>query len=73
MRAIAKHLNYFDFCWSSSSLEHLGNLRNEIDFIINSVENTLKIGGVACHTTELKPLNEETFESEHGFYYRRST
>lgn len=72
MRAIASDLKSFDFCWSSSCLEHLGSLRNGADFIINSVEKTLKIGGVACHTTELNlSSNDETFESENISLFRR--
>ena len=65
MNAISKNLTSFNFCWSSSSLDHLGNLRKGIDFIINSVEETLRIGGVACHTTELNLSSDtETIETE---------
>ncbi|HZH50254.1 MAG TPA: hypothetical protein VEZ16_00080 [Microvirga sp.] len=72
MNAISPHLKEFDFCWSACCLEHLGSLRHGLDFIINSVEKTLKIGGVACHTTELNlSSNEDTLESEHMSLFRR--
>jgi hypothetical protein len=70
MNSIAPHLRGFDFCWSSCSLEHLGSLKHGLDFIINSVE-TLKIGGVACHTTELNlSSNLDTIEHHDIAFYR---
>jgi hypothetical protein len=72
MNAISKHLTSFDFCWSSSSLDHLGSLKKGIDFIIHSVEETLKVGGVACHTTELNLSSDtHTVETENLSVYRR--
>jgi hypothetical protein len=72
MNNISSHLTDYDFCWSACCLEHLGGLRHGIDFIINSVEKTLKIGGIACHTTELNlTSNSETFETPHLSLYRR--
>jgi hypothetical protein len=72
MNDIASDLTGFDFCWSSCCLEHLGSLQHGIDFIINSVERTLKIGGIACHTTELNlSSNEATVESGHTVLYRK--
>lgn len=53
MNDIDVALGGFDFTWSSCCLEHLGTLRKGMDFIINSVERCLKIGGIAVHTTEL--------------------
>jgi SAM-dependent methyltransferase len=43
--------NQFDFCWSACALEHLGSLDNGLTFIERSLR-TLKVGGVAVHTTE---------------------
>ena len=71
MNDISGHLSGYDFCWSSCSFEHLGSLQNGIDFVIKSVE-TLKVGGVACHTTELNlSSNEETVESGGTVLYRK--
>lgn len=52
MRAIDEDLTGFDFNWSSCCFEHLGSLEAGMQFVIDSVEKTLKIGGVACHTTD---------------------
>lgn len=72
MNAIPDDLNGFDFCWSSCCLEHLGTLRKGIDFIINSVEKTLKVGGTACHTTEFNlSSNEATVAEGSTVLYRR--
>jgi SAM-dependent methyltransferase len=53
MNHIPDHLTGFDFCWSACCLEHLGSLQHGMDFVVESVEKTLKPGGVAVHTTEL--------------------
>jgi hypothetical protein len=50
--------NSFDFCWSVCALEHLGSIRNGLDFILESV-NVLKPGGVSIHTTEFSYTEEE--------------
>lgn len=72
MNNIPSHLSGFDFCWSSCALEHLGSLQHGIDFITNSVEKTLRIGGLACHTTELNlSSDEETVESGPTVLYRK--
>ncbi|NOD99479.1 methyltransferase domain-containing protein [Ruegeria sp. HKCCD6228] len=47
----AKYDGQFDFCWSICALEHLGSIKNGLDFIEASL-NTLKPGGIALHTTE---------------------
>ena len=64
MNAIGDAFTDFDFCWSSCCLEHLGSLEAGIEFIVNSIEKTLKIGGVACHTTELNLSSDEDTISE---------
>jgi hypothetical protein len=72
MTAIDDSLRDYDFCWSSCCLEHLGSLRNGLDFICNSVERTLRVGGVACHTTELNlSSNTDTITSGGTVIYRR--
>lgn len=53
-----KYLNSkFDFIWSSCALEHLGSIKNGLDFIKNSL-GCLKSGGIAVHTTEYNLLSE---------------
>ncbi len=72
MNAIDPRFSGYDFCWSSCCLEHLGDLRKGLDFIVNSVEKTLKIGGVAVHTTEFNlTSNIDTVESGQTVIYRR--
>ncbi len=71
MNNIPEHLTGFDFCWSACALEHLGSLRKGIDFIINSIEKTLKPGGIACHTTEFNlSSDDKTIEREGISLYR---
>lgn len=72
MNAIDDHFTGYDFCWSSCCFEHLGNLRKGLDFVANSVEKTLKIGGIACHTTEFNmSSNDQTIEDGSCVLYRR--
>jgi Methyltransferase domain len=63
----------FDFTWSSCCLEHLGTLQKGLDFIANSVEKCLRIGGIAVHTTELNLSSSlETIDaSESTVLYRK--
>ncbi len=61
-----------DFCWSACSYEHLGSIDLGLDFVVNSVEQTLKPGGVAVHTTELNlSSNTETVSSGQTVLFRR--
>jgi SAM-dependent methyltransferase len=72
MNAIPDDLTDFDFAWSSCCFEHLGSLEAGIEFVINSVEKTLKPGGVAVHTTEFNlSSNKDTVESGPTVIYRR--
>ena len=72
MNDIPAHLTDYDFCWSSCCFEHLGSLQNGIDFVINSIERTLKPGGVACHTTELNLSSDlDTLDSGVTVIYRK--
>ena len=72
MNAIADHFSGNDFCWSACCFEHLGSIENGLDFVVNSVEQTLKPGGVAVHTTELNlSSNTQTVDSGPTVLFRR--
>ncbi|USI72365.1 methyltransferase domain-containing protein [Sphingomonas morindae] len=71
MNQIPADLRDFDFCWSSCALEHLGSIDHGLRFIHNSLQ-TLKIGGVAVHTTELNlSSNSDTLEEGGTVLFRR--
>jgi hypothetical protein len=72
MNVIPDHFEkQFDFCWSACCLEHLGSLEHGLRFIENSI-GTLKVGGIAVHTTEFNlSSNEGTLESPGLSIYRR--
>ncbi len=72
MNAIPEDLyGRFDVCWSTCSLEHLGSLQHGLDFIENSLK-TLRIGGIAIHTTEFNLVSdEETLDNPGLCIYRR--
>jgi hypothetical protein len=71
MTHIDADLRDFDFTWSSCCLEHLGSLEAGMQFIIDSIE-TLRSGGVACHTTEFNlSSNDETLSSGPTVLYRK--
>lgn len=74
MNNIDPTIEGFDFTWSSCCFEHLGNLQKGLDFVLNSVEQCLKIGGVAVHTTELNMSSdtETVDESSETVLYRKS-
>jgi SAM-dependent methyltransferase len=70
MNAIPSHFRGFDFCWSSSALEHLGDLEAGLRFIENSLR-CLKPGGVAVHVLEYNlSSNEETTRAGDTCLYR---
>lgn len=72
MNAIPDDLKGYDFCWSACALEHLGSLKHGINFVINTIEQTLSVGGMACHTTELNlSSNDDTVESGRYVLYRK--
>jgi hypothetical protein len=72
MTQLPEHLHSYDFCWSSCCFEHLGNLQHGLDFVIESVERCLAVGGVACHTTEFNlSSDEETLEAGWTVIYRK--
>jgi len=71
MKKIDQQLIEFDFCWSACAFEHLGNIDAGIEFVLNSL-TTLKIGGIAVHTTEFNVgSNIETVEFGPTVLYRR--
>jgi hypothetical protein len=74
MNDIDASLTGYDFTWSSCCLEHLGTLQKGLDFIENTVEKCLKVGGIAVHTTELNlsSLTETVEASDATVLYRRS-
>ena len=59
MNHIDPALTEFDFNWSSCCFEHLGSLEKGLQFVINAVEKTLKIGGIAVHTTEFNASSND--------------
>ena len=72
MRAIPGDLKDFDFLWSSCALEHLGSLRNGIDYVVNAMA-CLRDGGVAVHTTEFNCDSDiKTIEVGDSVIYRQS-
>ena len=72
MNNIDPNLRNFDFNWSSCCFEHLGSLEAGIEFVINAVERTLKVGGIGVHTTEYNISSDETtVESGPTVIYRK--
>ena len=62
----------YDICWSICALEHLGSIKQGLDFIENSLE-TLKPGGVAVHTTEFNfTYPDRTIDNWMTVLFRRS-
>jgi hypothetical protein len=72
MNNIAPDLTGFDFNWSSCCFEHLGNLEAGMQFVVDATEKTLRVGGLAVHTTEFNlSSNNETLEQGDTVIYRR--
>jgi SAM-dependent methyltransferase len=72
MTDIPADINGFDFCWSACCFEHLGSLQAGLDFVAETVEQVLKPGGVAVHTTEFNlSSNDSTVETGGTVMYRR--
>ena len=66
MNAIPNHFEgKYDFCWSSCALEHLGSIKNGLQFIENSLK-TLVSGGLSIHTTEFNYLDDEETIDNYG-------
>lgn len=71
MNAIDPKFNNYDFNWSSCCFEHLGSIESGLQFMINAVENTLKVGGVAVHTTEYNVASDsDTLEAGDTVIFR---
>lgn len=67
MNDVPRDIGCFDFCWSSCAFEHLGSIRNGLDFVINSAR-LLRPGGVAVHTTEYNiSSNSKTLDNNRSF------
>jgi SAM-dependent methyltransferase len=72
MNSIPDDIGKFDFCWSSCAFEHLGSIKNGLEFVYNSLK-LLKSGGIAVHTTEFNvSSNDKTLDNNPSFViYRR--
>jgi hypothetical protein len=72
MNTIPDHLEgKYDFCWSACALEHLGSIKNGLQFIENSLK-TLVPGGLSIHTTEFNYLeDEETIDNHVTVLFRK--
>jgi SAM-dependent methyltransferase len=67
MKHIPPDVGRFDFCWSSCAFEHLGSIRNGLEFVKNSVR-ILNPGGLAVHTTEFNlTSNDRTLDNDEAF------
>jgi hypothetical protein len=72
MNDIAARFRDHDFIWSSCCLEHLGGIERGLAFVVNSVERTLRVGGIACHTTEFNlSSNDATVERGATVIFRK--
>jgi SAM-dependent methyltransferase len=61
----------YDFIWSSCALEHIGDLDDGLNFVVNTMR-LLKPGGVAVHTTEYNiASNDDTITSGNMCIYRK--
>jgi SAM-dependent methyltransferase len=61
----------FDFAWSSCAFEHIGNVDDGLNFVVNAMR-LLKPGGVAVHTTEFDvSSNDVSCSIPHASVYRR--
>jgi hypothetical protein len=71
MRRIPADLRGFDFIWSACALEHLGGLKQGMEFVLDAMD-CLAPGGVAVHTTELNcESDRSTVEHGQSVIYRR--
>jgi hypothetical protein len=71
MTAIPADLRDYDFNWSVCALEHLGSIKNGLDFVEHCLE-TLRPGGISVHTTEYNFLNDrETIDNWESVLFQR--
>ena len=64
MNHIDPELTGYDFNWSSCCFEHLGSIDKGLEFVVNAVEKTLKMGGLAVHTTEYNASSNDATVTE---------
>ncbi|MBK2297090.1 glycosyltransferase [Francisella philomiragia] len=70
MNHIPESLSGYDFVWSACAFEHLGSIRNGLDFIKNTMR-CLKPGGISVHTTEFNlSSNDDTVEEQNLVVFR---
>lgn len=70
MEAIpSEFVRKFDFCWSACALEHLGSIANGLGFIEESLK-TLKLGGLAVHTSEFNLGSGATVDNRNTVLYQ---
>lgn len=61
----------FDFTWSSCAFEHIGNLEDGLNFVVDSMR-LIRPGGLAVHTTEINlSSNDDTIFDGNMCIYRR--
>jgi SAM-dependent methyltransferase len=71
MNNIPDDLADFDFNWSCCAFEHLGGIKQGLDFLANNLK-TLRPGGIAVHTSEFNlTSDEETLETKDLCIFRR--
>ena len=64
MNNIHSDFKDFDFNWSCCAFEHLGSIKQGLDFLVNNLE-TLRGGGLSVHTSEFNlTSNEKTLETK---------
>lgn len=71
MNAIPDDIRGYDFCYSSCSIEHVGDLSLSKQFVEN-VLDVLKPGGISIHTTEFViNSDDETVEEGNTVLWRK--
>lgn len=71
MNNISDDLADFDFNWSCCAFEHLGGIKQGLDFLVNNLK-TLRSGGIGVHTSEFNlTSDEETIETKDLCIFRK--
>ena len=71
MNNIPTDLRDFDFCWSACAFEHLGGLRQGLDYLHNCLD-TLKPGRISVQTTEFNLMsNTDTLDLPGLYIFRK--
>jgi SAM-dependent methyltransferase len=72
MRKVPDLDDRFDFAWSSCAIEHLGSIKEGLEFLRDHLK-LLRPGGVAVHTTELNISSDDrTIDHAPTVLFRRS-